>query len=215
MSITWRILAVTSLLSIAAVARAAVDYERDIRPLFAAKCTSCHGPVKQEAGLRLDAGVLVRQGGESGFIASQDAPDDSVLLQRVTSAVPDDRMPPASEGEALTAEQVALVRDMDRRRNAVAGTRAGLGRRPGPLGVSPDRHTVAGGGRSRRIYRASPRSTARRASRGSTTPAAAAGGAAHAAAAHHVRPHRTAADDRGAGPLAGRSLARRLRAGRR
>ncbi|MFV0443092.1 MAG: c-type cytochrome domain-containing protein, partial [Planctomycetaceae bacterium] len=42
----------------------AADYRRDVLPLLATKCVSCHGPVKQEAGLRLDAGSLVRQGSD-------------------------------------------------------------------------------------------------------------------------------------------------------
>ena len=33
-----------------------VDYERDVKPLLKNKCYACHGRVKQEAGLRLDAG---------------------------------------------------------------------------------------------------------------------------------------------------------------
>ena len=32
----------------------AVSFDRDIRPLLARKCFACHGPGKQEAGLRLD-----------------------------------------------------------------------------------------------------------------------------------------------------------------
>ena len=33
-----------------------VDYTKDVKPLLAHKCTACHGPLKQAAGLRLDAG---------------------------------------------------------------------------------------------------------------------------------------------------------------
>ena len=33
-----------------------VDYERDVRPLLVQKCAACHGPLKQESGLRLDVG---------------------------------------------------------------------------------------------------------------------------------------------------------------
>ena len=31
-----------------------VDYVRDVKPIFAAHCTTCHGPSKQKADLRLD-----------------------------------------------------------------------------------------------------------------------------------------------------------------
>ncbi len=43
-----------------------VDYHRDIKPLFATKCAACHGPLAQEAGLRLDAGRLIHAGSEEG-----------------------------------------------------------------------------------------------------------------------------------------------------
>ena len=31
-----------------------VDFARDVRPLLAERCVRCHGPKKQEGGLRLD-----------------------------------------------------------------------------------------------------------------------------------------------------------------
>ncbi|MCR9120549.1 MAG: hypothetical protein NXI22_26750, partial [bacterium] len=45
---------------------AEVDYLRDIKPIFLEKCGACHGALKQEAGLRLDAIQLIRKGGDSG-----------------------------------------------------------------------------------------------------------------------------------------------------
>jgi mono/diheme cytochrome c family protein len=95
---------------VATPASADVDYRRDVQPLLAAKCVGCHGPVKQEAGLRLDAGVLVRKGGDSGAVADPAAPEASLLLQRVASDSPEDRMPPASEGEPLKTEQIEILR---------------------------------------------------------------------------------------------------------
>ena len=34
-----------------------VDYVREIKPLLVAKCAACHGALKQESNLRLDAGA--------------------------------------------------------------------------------------------------------------------------------------------------------------
>ena len=45
----------------AAPARAAVDYAKQIKPLIAERCVRCHGPLKQEAGLRLDTAAAMRR----------------------------------------------------------------------------------------------------------------------------------------------------------
>src|SRR6478735_9115123 len=58
-----------------------VDYTRQIKPLLKARCGACHGVLKQESG----------------------------LIQRVTAAAHEGRMPP--EGEALKPEEIALLRD--------------------------------------------------------------------------------------------------------
>jgi hypothetical protein len=89
--------------------RAAVDFERDIHPIFAARCVECHGPQKQKNGFRLDRRADALRGGDSGqpaIVASNSAA--SALLARVTSADKDEMMPP--KGERLTANQVALLR---------------------------------------------------------------------------------------------------------
>lgn len=86
-----------------------VDYEREIKPLFAEKCGSCHGVLKQEAGLRLDAGRLARAGGDSGPVIAE-TPRGSLLWQRVTAADEVDRMPPPGEGTLLSGEQLDVLR---------------------------------------------------------------------------------------------------------
>ncbi|HVX61763.1 MAG TPA: DUF1549 domain-containing protein, partial [Pirellulales bacterium] len=86
-----------------------VDYVRDIKPLLEHKCAACHGALKQEAGLRLDASQLIRKGGDSGPALVPDKPDESLLLERV-SAEPAERMPPDGEGTPLKAAEIALLR---------------------------------------------------------------------------------------------------------
>src|SRR5262249_44768290 len=86
-----------------------VDYEKQVKPIFAARCKACHGALKQEAGLRLDTGALARQGGDSGKILTPGKSAASDLVARITSSDPSERMP--QEGEPLTAEQVAVIRD--------------------------------------------------------------------------------------------------------
>ncbi len=87
-----------------------VNYTAQVKPLLATKCFACHGALKQEAGLRLDAAQLIRAGGDSGPVITPGNAQDSVLLHRVAAADLSERMPPEGEGEALTAEQLALLR---------------------------------------------------------------------------------------------------------
>ena len=42
-----------------------VAYEKDIEPIFANNCYSCHGPKKQESSLRLDSKADALKGGDS------------------------------------------------------------------------------------------------------------------------------------------------------
>ena len=93
----------------AAAAEPLANYTDTLKPLLAERCYSCHGGLKQEAGLRLDTVSLMRQGGESGAAIAAGQPDASLLLARVSDADPSERMPPEGEGEPLTPEQVAQV----------------------------------------------------------------------------------------------------------
>jgi hypothetical protein len=86
-----------------------VDYARDIKPLLSKKCQACHGPLKQEAGLRLDAGSLVHKGSDEGPVIVPQNGAESRLIAKVSASDPADRMPPEGEGEPLTAEQIALL----------------------------------------------------------------------------------------------------------
>ena len=86
----------------------ATRYERDIKPLLKARCYACHGALKQEAGLRLDTGSLIRRGGDSGAAVMAGQPDESRLFERVSANEATERMPP--EGEPLSAAQIELLR---------------------------------------------------------------------------------------------------------
>src|SRR5205085_10310027 len=84
----------------------AVDYLRDVKPILAARCTSCHGAIRQKAGLRLDAAELIRRGGVSGPAVVAGHSDESLLIDRVTEEAGQDRMPPESEGGPLGEGEV-------------------------------------------------------------------------------------------------------------
>ena len=90
-----------------ALPAAEVDFARDVRPILAKRCLSCHGPKKQEGGLRLDVRRRAMVGGDSGpaFVPGTAGGE---VLKRVTARDEDDRMPP--DGEPLPAKEVAALR---------------------------------------------------------------------------------------------------------
>lgn len=80
-------------------------FEQHVRPLLLGKCLPCHGPSKQEGGLRLDSRAAILRGGDSGPAAVPGNPHDSLLVQAVLRQ--DLEMPP--EQELSEAEQAHLV----------------------------------------------------------------------------------------------------------
>ena len=109
-SLTMRCLWLVGLSLAASVsaAESAVDYQRDVKPILRARCFSCHGALKQESGLRLDTGALIRQGGDSGPALVPGEAANSLVLRRITATDESERMPP--EGKPLTKEQIAVIR---------------------------------------------------------------------------------------------------------
>src|SRR5262245_37392713 len=83
-----------------------VDFARDIRPILSNRCFKCHGPAKQEAGLRLDD----RDRATRRKIIVPGKSAESKLLARVQSTDPDERMPPPDVGDALRPDQIAALK---------------------------------------------------------------------------------------------------------
>src|SRR5262245_7834842 len=83
-----------------------VDFVRDVKPILAARCISCHGAEEQKSGLRLDAGALVHRGGDQGAGIVPGKSADSLLIKAVTGGSDIPRMP--LDEEPLTAEQIAV-----------------------------------------------------------------------------------------------------------
>ncbi len=101
-------------------------YLAKVKPLLRSRCSSCHGSLKQKAGLRVDTVKLMLRGGDSGPVVVKGAAGESLLLERVSARDAAERMPPEHEGEPLTAKQVGLLRDW-----IVAGA-------PAPADESPE-----------------------------------------------------------------------------
>ncbi len=106
---SWLISSLVILVAANAIPADEVDYAKDIKPLLAEKCGSCHGPLKQESGLRLDAGQLILQGSLDHRIVEPGNPDTSLMIERVSSSDPDAQMPPPGDGEPLSQQQIALL----------------------------------------------------------------------------------------------------------
>ncbi len=75
-------------------------FERRVRPLLVEKCQPCHGPQKQESGLRLDSRAALLAGGDGGPVVAPGDPQRSRLLQVVRreddlQMPPDDPLEPA------------------------------------------------------------------------------------------------------------------------
>ncbi|WP_395737291.1 PSD1 and planctomycete cytochrome C domain-containing protein [Prosthecobacter sp.] len=84
-----------------------VEFNRDIRPILAAKCYACHGPDedKREADLRLDVRAeAVKSAIKPG------KPEASELWKRITHTDPADVMPPPSSPKQLTKVERNLLR---------------------------------------------------------------------------------------------------------
>jgi mono/diheme cytochrome c family protein len=91
-----------------APAKRAVDFARDIQPIFAKHCLSCHGSEKQLSGLRLDREGDALRGGDTGVAWRAGKSDESLLIKYVAGLDPDVVMPP--EGDKLDDNQIGLLR---------------------------------------------------------------------------------------------------------
>ena len=72
-----------------------VFFERRVRPLLVERCLKCHGPKKQESGLRLDSRAAILKGGDSGPAARLGLPGSSLLIEAVRRSGDHDRTVPA------------------------------------------------------------------------------------------------------------------------
>lgn len=86
----------------------AVDYLRDVRPIFAQHCVACHGAQKQQSGLRLDTAVLALQGGDGGAVIVAGDSGGSRLLAAVRGTSDEISQMPL-EGPPLTETEIAIL----------------------------------------------------------------------------------------------------------
>ncbi len=88
-----------------------IDFQRDVQPIFAAHCYSCHGPQKQESNFRLD--VKSRALGSADF---GDPPihvgnsNQSPLIEFVSGTDPSMLMPPKDQANPISEQQIEILR---------------------------------------------------------------------------------------------------------
>jgi hypothetical protein len=101
-------LVVVSSWSASAVGAAPIDFVRDVRPIFAKHCYTCHGAEKQKSALRLDIKSEAFRGGDAyGPAILPKNAAESPLIKLVSSADADERMPP--EAAPLTKTEIATL----------------------------------------------------------------------------------------------------------
>lgn len=135
---------------------AAVAYDQEVAPLFAAKCQACHAGKITEGKLDLSTYAGLMKGGESGPAVVPNKPDDSRLFQ-LAGHRQKPVMPPKADGEPFTPAELSLLKlwiDQGAKPPAVDGRvkRAVVLTLPPVLvkpvravAVSPDKAVVAAG----------------------------------------------------------------------
>ena len=87
----------------------AVDFAKELQPLFAERCYDCHGEKKQESGLRADNRADLLKGGDNGpsLVISNSA--ESILVQVLADTHPELMQMPKKR-DNFTDEQIGIVR---------------------------------------------------------------------------------------------------------
>ena len=160
---------------------AAIDYQRQVKPIFTRHCVGCHGAVKPRGGLRLDTAAAALKGGKSGPAIVVGQGNESPIITAVRGDGPGERMP--LNRPPLTASDIKLLKDwIDQGASADAGRTTGIGAEPCALGVCrtqqadcPGRREHALGSKRDRPFHSGParasRSAAVRRSRAGDTTA--------------------------------------------
>jgi ankyrin repeat protein len=84
-----------------------IDYEKDVKPLLAESCYSCHGSEVQQAGLRLDLRQAALRGGDYGPVIAPGKSSESKLIKRLVDGDGGMQMPPTGP---LSPEQIDILR---------------------------------------------------------------------------------------------------------
>jgi len=85
------------------------QYRQTIAPIFAERCTGCHGSEKQKGKLALHTPEAIQKGGLDGPVIVPGKPGESEMLRRLRLPLEDeDHMPPKDRAQP-SAEQIAAL----------------------------------------------------------------------------------------------------------
>jgi mono/diheme cytochrome c family protein len=85
-----------------------IDYVKDIQPILAEKCYSCHGQGQQNNGLRWDVKAIATKGGISGPAFLPGRSTESLVI-RLVAGLDKNRVMPL-KGARLTPDEIGLLR---------------------------------------------------------------------------------------------------------
>src|SRR5437870_10457718 len=86
----------------------AIDFAKEIKPIFESSCIKCHGRGRTKGGFRIDTRETFLKGGESGAAVVPGKSAESRLIALVQGVDPDEVMP--KKGSRLTPAQVGVLR---------------------------------------------------------------------------------------------------------
>lgn len=120
----------------------ALDYKRDIMPIFVEKCSDCHSTdaEKVKAGLRFDDPDHFQKRMPKNDTVLPGDWDASLLFITITRPQDsDDAMPPKGKGDSLTKEEIRTVQKWITEGAPINGDRGKRGKMPeGDVMDSPD-----------------------------------------------------------------------------
>ena len=99
-----------ALVSLGGLAKAEVSFKKQVQPVLASACLSCHGEKNDKGELRLHTQEGLLEGGEYGKVVVPGKPEkSSIYTSTVLPPDDDDIMPP--KGEPLTIDQANVIKE--------------------------------------------------------------------------------------------------------
>ncbi len=101
------------ILTLPSLLSAEIRFNRDVRDILAKNCLACHGPDEedQKGNFHLDTfegATKKNKDGQAGIVPGD--PENSLIIQRITSDNKEEFMPPLDHGKPLKPKQIEILR---------------------------------------------------------------------------------------------------------